>query len=484
LSEEVLGRGLSDQDSRVVEQAIQLCAEGFPESEKLLEQLYGLAEHPDVRVRFQLGLALGEMRGAKVGETLAKLVLKNAGETWVRAAAMSSSTAHAEAMLREIVEQAGASHDEIEVVNALMATLVGSQEDGILAGLELVTQSKLEEKLQLSVLATVVLGIERRQSSLAELNEKWDEKGKELLRSVDGMLGRAREIAVDAQQPEELREISLSLLGRGIEGREEDLKRLTGLVNPGESQQLQITALSSLSRLSDPEISVLLLSNWKSQSPLTQGKILQVLLSRSVWTADLVTRIERGELSARDLDASSRGTLFIYPDQEIKERARKVMVKQATESRQKVLAEYDSVKGLKGDQGRGRDVFKKTCAACHKYREEGTQIGANLASLQDRTTGALLTAILDPNQAVEGKYKSYAAALKDGRILNGMIVEESATNITLAAANGTLQTLLRSELEELASNGISFMPEGLEKDLTQQDVADVIAFLQTDGAEK
>ena len=165
-------------------------------------------------------------------------------------------------------------------------------------------------------------------------------------------------------------------------------------------------------------------------------------------------------------------------------RAQKVMVKQATESRQKVLAEYDSVKGLKGDQGRGRDVFKKTCAACHRYREEGTQIGANLASLQDRTTGALLTAILDPNQAVEGKYKSYAAALKDGRILNGMIVEESATNITLAASNGTLQTLLRSELEELASNGISFMPEGLEKDLTQQDVADVIAFLQTDGAGK
>ena len=90
----------------------------------------------------------------------------------------------------------------------------------------------------------------------------------------------------------------------------------------------------------------------------------------------------------------------------------------------------------------------------------------------------MLTAILDPNLAVEGKYRTYTAILNDGRTLSGMVIEESGTNITMAASNGTTQILLRSDIDEFAGNGISFMPEGLEKDLTPQDLADVISYLQ------
>jgi putative heme-binding domain-containing protein len=93
---------------------------------------------------------------------------------------------------------------------------------------------------------------------------------------------------------------------------------------------------------------------------------------------------------------------------------------------------------------------------------------------------ALLTAILDPNLAVEGKFRSYSAVLKDGRVLTGMIVDESASNLVLAASNGMTQSLLRSEIAEISSSGLSFMPEGLERDLKPQDIADVIKFLQAD----
>jgi uncharacterized membrane-anchored protein YjiN (DUF445 family) len=71
-----------------------------------------------------------------------------------------------------------------------------------------------------------------------------------------------------------------------------------------------------------------------------------------------------------------------------------------------------------------------------------------------------------------------AAAMKDGRTFSGMIVEQTATSISLARPDGKRETLLRIDIDELSSTGKSFMPEGLEKDLTPQDVADVVAFLQ------
>lgn len=486
LTEEILERGLVDEDSRVVEQAIALSGEKFPGSERLLEKLSGLAGDESVRVRFQLGLALGGFavggrQDEEVAEVLGELLMENAGEAWVRAAVLSSAVPVALPLLKIVLGKESLTSEQREVVEPLVSTLAGSREEGIREGLELVIGSDGGEEVKLIALAAMVRGIERRQTTLSELFSNWDEEGKELLKQVDREIGRGKEIAVDDEAEIGLRGLALSLVGRGIEASERDIAVLAGLVNPAQPQAIQQGALGSLARLSDPRVAEVLLVQWRQQSPETQGRILEMLLSRREWTVKVLEALEGGSLTSRDLDATARLRLTKHADGEIQARGIQLLAKQGDASRKQVLTEYEGVKELQGDAGRGRIVFKKTCVACHRYGGEGNQIGANLASLQDRSTGAMLTAILDPNQAVEGKYKSYAAVLKDGRVLNGMIVEESATNLTLAASNGSLQTLLRSDLEELGSNGISFMPEGLEKDLSKQDVADVIAFLQGDG---
>jgi hypothetical protein len=72
---------------------------------------------------------------------------------------------------------------------------------------------------------------------------------------------------------------------------------------------------------------------------------------------------------------------------------------------------------------------------------------------------------------------SYAAALSDGRTVSGLLVNESGNSVTLREQGGKDHVLLRNELEELRATGKSVMPEGLEKDVTQQDVADIIAYV-------
>ncbi|MEE8451116.1 MAG: hypothetical protein V3R99_04345, partial [Thermoguttaceae bacterium] len=91
---------------------------------------------------------------------------------------------------------------------------------------------------------------------------------------------------------------------------------------------------------------------------------------------------------------------------------------------------------------------------------------------------ALLTSILDPSQAVEAKYLNYIILMDDGLTLTGMLAAETGSSLTLAMEEGKRQTVLRQDIEELQSSGKSLMPDGLEEELTPQDLSDLIAFVR------
>jgi putative heme-binding domain-containing protein len=132
---------------------------------------------------------------------------------------------------------------------------------------------------------------------------------------------------------------------------------------------------------------------------------------------------------------------------------------------------------LPGDAARGRAVFEKRCATCHRWGDLGHDVGPDLATLTDRLPGTMLVAIFDPNRAVEARYLSYTAVTQQGLSHTGILAQESDSSVTLVKPDGKRESLLRSELVELSSSGKSLMPEGLENELSPQDVADVLTML-------
>ncbi len=140
---------------------------------------------------------------------------------------------------------------------------------------------------------------------------------------------------------------------------------------------------------------------------------------------------------------------------------------------------YRGVLELKGDAERGKQVFAKTCAACHKVQNIGNDIGPNLAAMKARGPEAILLNVLDPNREVNPQYLNYAVLTTDGRQLTGLIAAETATGITLRRADNATDTVLRIDIEQLKSTGMSLMPEGLEKQIDQQSMADLLEFLRT-----
>ncbi len=97
--------------------------------------------------------------------------------------------------------------------------------------------------------------------------------------------------------------------------------------------------------------------------------------------------------------------------------------------------------------------------------------------MKARGADAILTNVLDPSREVNPQFVNYSLVTDDGRTITGLIGAESATAVTLKRAEGQSDTVLRVNIDELASTGLSLMPEGLEKQIDKQALADVIAYI-------
>ena len=90
----------------------------------------------------------------------------------------------------------------------------------------------------------------------------------------------------------------------------------------------------------------------------------------------------------------------------------------------------------------------------------------------------LLTSILDPSAALAPEFANYLVETSNGRLLNGIISAETASSVTLSRANGETDSVPRSRILELRTEGRSLMPDGLEQGLDTGGLADLLAYLR------
>ena len=145
--------------------------------------------------------------------------------------------------------------------------------------------------------------------------------------------------------------------------------------------------------------------------------------------------------------------------------------------RHEVIAAYQTALTLSGDGKRGEVIFRRECTTCHRLGDQGHDVGVNLATVKNRTAGEILVHVLDPNREVSPNFLDYIVVTDEGRTTTGIIAAETATSITLRRAEGQQETILRQNIDEITSSGVSLMPEGLEKKISPQEMADLLQFL-------
>jgi len=145
--------------------------------------------------------------------------------------------------------------------------------------------------------------------------------------------------------------------------------------------------------------------------------------------------------------------------------------------REKVVKAYAHVPQLIGDATRGHTLYTAACSACHRLKNEGNEIGPDLGTIAAKPTEQLIEAILDPNRAVEMRYLAQTVTLKDGRVIIGMIAEETANSLTLKLGT-TTEVILRSQISKSEASTKSLMPEGVETLINPQQMADLLAWIR------
>jgi len=153
-------------------------------------------------------------------------------------------------------------------------------------------------------------------------------------------------------------------------------------------------------------------------------------------------------------------------------------LRQSSEAKQKRMETVSAlIAEKKGDAKKGQQVYALACAACHRYRGKGGNIGPNLDAYQLNNPGFLIPAVVDPSLGIREEYAGFNLTTKDDQLLTGFIAQNAPQFIVLRDLAQNSITLPRNEIKDLQAMPVSLMPEGLLDALTPQQIQDLFAFL-------
>jgi putative membrane-bound dehydrogenase-like protein len=471
---------LRDPHPGVRRHAARIAERHLASPRQFADQLLKCAEEEDPFVRLQVAYTLGAWDDPRAGKALGKMAVRDTNDRYLLGAILSSVNAkNLEVVLPTVLKESGSPPPAGLVEYLLRLASALKQPRAIAALLNAIGTPEKEgfATWQFNAMAGFLDALDGKDS-LAELARSGDSALKEAVERVDTLFRAARALAADNKARLSDRVVAIRFLGRGPTHRDKDMDLLGSLLTPQTADELQRAAVQAMSKLHDPQVSSLLLRGWKGYSPARRVHVLDVLLTREEGARAILNALMKKEIVPADIDAIRRQRLVQFKVLDIRERAAKLLAESLDPDRQKVIDSYHAVLTLKGDAVRGQPLFVKHCAACHRLAGVGNDVGPDLAALSDRSAQALLIAVLDPNRAVEARYQQYLAEMKNGQIFSGVITTETSTSVTLTGADGKPQVILRKDLESLTSTGKSPMPDGLEKDLKQQELADVFEFLR------
>ncbi|MCH2211741.1 MAG: c-type cytochrome [Fuerstiella sp.] len=480
---------LADSHPGVRRHAVRLGEEFADQSDELAVAMRARTADTDPHVRLQLAYSLGQPNDSQAGAALGRLAQTCADDQYLSTAIISSlNSENIGEVLNAVLASptASVSHQELVVRLLRQGSLLGNHKvlnrifDRIAE-----SPSGKDDSWRMHAVAEILEALHHRgQSQTESLIPEIDVLRQEAFSRLSGLFGTASQIAVDENADETERVAAIRLMAREEQRHQSDLQILAGLLEPRHTGEIQLAAVQRLGELQDEQIPALLLSEWKSMGPELRSQVLDVLFSRTLWSAAILDAMEQEQFAVGEINATRRGQLINHPEESIRQRATHMFSTVVDAGRHQVVADFRSALTLPPDAERGKQVYRKVCSTCHKLDGFGHQVGPDLASLKDKSSESLLIAVLDPNRNVESKYINYVAVTDAGKTHSGILAEETGAGITLLAPKGERVSLLRNELELLRSTAKSTMPEGLEKDLNTQDLADVIAYVRQAAARK
>jgi putative heme-binding domain-containing protein len=195
----------------------------------------------------------------------------------------------------------------------------------------------------------------------------------------------------------------------------------------------------------------------------------------------LVGEVLDWRLKPREVPDDVIQRLRTYSDPRLAERVEKAFGKaveiSSAEKRTQIKRLTELLSSGSGDPEAGRKHFLQQCGKCHQLFGEGKPIGPPLDGYERGSLKFWLPAIVEPSLAIREGYQSYMALTEDGRVVTGMMAAQDPKTVSLRTADDRQVVLERARLEQLRPVKTSLMPEQLFKEMNDQQIKDLFAYL-------
>ena len=500
---ELLKQAAQDPIAGIRENAIQLMELHLEEYPSLADVLLQLENDPDPRVRFQLLCTLGFIETPAAQAARERLLVKDLESEWTHLAALSATPGQEMALfqwassnLRDKMDEGGS----LFIKN--LSALIGRKDIAGEVNPFMSTLTSLPSTIKAAALKGLALGLPSDSKSIALSNRErlltWSLEEDKDIRSAS--LALLRKAGLPSSQPAltEVRQVAQTIAGNSAadEALRADAISLLDIMGAADFQDffkeqidpqtppvMQKAAIRGLAAATGVGNAKFLLDKWDQLTPPVRATVVSSFRSYPDRMHLLLSAVEEGKIAAQGIGPKQVFEILKNDDKSVRRRAT-LLFQRTNGEREVVLAEYQDVLNTPGDFARGKIVYEAECASCHQLGgESGYPLGPDLASIRNRTTASILHDILIPNAAIAEGYDVWTVKTKASEEYSGIIAGESPSSITLRYLEVEDQVISRGDIAELNSAPTSLMTTGLEQNIDQQEMADLLAFLKNQRGE-
>ncbi|MFP6678174.1 MAG: PVC-type heme-binding CxxCH protein [Pirellulaceae bacterium] len=295
-------------------------------------------------------------------------------------------------------------------------------------------------------------------------------------KAIDEAVSVIRDARADAKQRRQNIELLAQL------GELQLVPILLGLVQNDPSQDVRATAISGLGNFDAARIPQELLALLPKLNDDLRAVTVEVLATRSSWTVALLGELKAGRIEKDSIAMPSVRRMLLLSDPQVERRVTEIWgtVRGATtDEMQQAMARIRQVliEGT-GNPYNGREMFAQTCAKCHRLFDKGQNIGPDLTAFKRDDIDNMLLNIVNPSLSIREGYETYVIYTIDGRVLSGLVTDKDNQVVTLRAADGRVHVIQVDDIDEMRAVPTSIMPEGVFKELTDQQLRDLFAYLR------
>ena len=492
LDDGLLLRAMEDGEPHVRQHAMRLAAPRLAGSPMLAKPLARMADFPHPLVRFQLALSMGEIEGKQKIEALVKLADLEDRDPIISAAIAGSLGRSIDKFLVELLLhnpdwRRKPSATQLRFLTDVAAIACSDDDPRHLAACLSQAAAGKPGELRpgnLAILVGAAQGLSDRGQSLRAILKAPPPGFETRLAALGPLVASARALATNDHAANDKSALDYRLAAIDVLGQVDTGagKILLELLAPDNNPALQLAAARALAE-PDAETAAAMFVAWQETTTVTRRALVAAALRSRAGSEALVTAIADERILPRELDPGVREALLAVRDEKVRERAKNLFAVEAGgPSRQEVVTRFEPLLKRQGQSVRGAAVFEKHCLTCHSVQGRGQRVGPDLSGVGARPRETVLVDLFDPCRQVAPDFVAYTLLTRQGQVLTGLVVSETATSVTLRRADGAQDIVPRRQIEELRGTGKSLMPEGLESTLSEENVADLLEFLSRPDA--